>query len=1135
MKLKQTLLAATLLASLPAAAAVVYYDNSETNWQTPHIHYWNGSNPSSWPGTAMQNAGIADAPNLWKYDVGNNTGCLFNAGDGDPSKTGDFTVADNTVYNHSGSIANLNAYLAQLQGGGDTPENGQYTVWFDNIYNCNNIHAYVWDKSDGDHVYSATWPGTEMTYDAAKHLYKFSFTCTRSNPDLYVIIDSTEAGCAHQTGNLKLLNNFVYTHDGAQASVDDYVRSNPAAPLGAVTDWVNDGTVVTLSCEKGSLAITPWAPWIVKVFTLPQNPSVAEERRSISIPSSPEADFSVSETDDAILIAISGGLTVSVDKSSSLVTFLDAKGTILAESKGLQNEGSTRKVSFLPAGDSAFYGGGYNGGWTNWNGHTMTMNNTQTGNWVAGTNPPHCITIPFFISDGGYGVYFDDHYRGATLSPSVNGTSYSTGSQNPIAYYFVGGENRDMEQVMANYTLLTGRQEMPAYWGLGYITSRYGYHNRAEGEQVVNNIKAMPLPLDAIVFDLYWQGDDEYHLGTLNWGSNFPNPKDMMKGFLDKNVHTICITEPYFTHLCPNYNTLRDRGYFADESVNDMDWLHSNQVGLIDSSNPDAMNWMAQFYKQRTHEGIDGWWMDLGEPERHDYDSHHMGGSVDQVHNEFSLLWQKAIHEQMRAEFPDRRLLFMPRSGTAGMQHYAAFPWTGDIRRSWDGLEAQVPALVNSSMSGIGYMGSDVGGFIASSTDANLYLRWIEFAVFSPAMRTHSQNDPEPYLGHYTSVADGIKKFVNLRYQYLPYLYNLAYSNTYQGLPLARPANFHDEDRSTLANCKDAYLWGRDIFVAPVLNNTNSRMITFPDGDWIDMNDWKTRYAGGQTVTYNAKLEVLPHFARVGSFIPRYTQSVFTSTAEASKSDFTIDYILDPLNPTATGFLYEDDHEDPMPVEHDNYILTEFSSELDSDGGLAIVVRRSGTVHNDAPEAHNYTLIVHNYEMPYEGAVYGGPGNVARPARAAALSEEGDTEDYKFNTASSAEELQASDGNGYYYDPDNKKLHIRFQAAPTDGFVLAANNNGVLTGLESVTGEGLITLGYADGELLYSIPAGFKEAEVAISNVAGAEIARVADLNCDGYRNSRALDLPAGIYLAKVKARNAANLPAARSFKFIVK
>ena len=125
-------------------------------------------------------------------------------------------------------------------------------------------------------------------------------------------------------------------------------------------------------------------------------------------------------------------------------------------------------------GDSAFYGGGYNGQRIDHDGQTLVMNNTQTGGWESTWGAPHNICVPFIVSTSGYGILFDDHYRNAKISPSSEGTTYSSSSPTPISYFFVGSDDGTMESVMENYTLLTGRQELPPYWALGYMTSRYG-------------------------------------------------------------------------------------------------------------------------------------------------------------------------------------------------------------------------------------------------------------------------------------------------------------------------------------------------------------------------------------------------------------------------------------------------------------------------------------------------------------------------------------------------------------------------------------------------------------------------------------------------------------------------------------
>ena len=563
-----------------------------------------------------------------------------------------------------------------------------------------------------------------------------------------------------------------------------------------------------------------------------------------------------------------------------------------------------------------------------------------------------------------------------------------------------------MSEVLKNFTWLTGRQELPPYWALGYITSRYGYHSAAEAEQVIGNFKNTAFPIDGLVFDLYWQGADESGMGNLDWyGPNFPDPEGMMAEFAADTVHTICITEPFFTSSSSNYEILNAAGYLADADVPNMGWLRSSRVGLIDASNPEAMDWMWQFYKARTEEGVSGWWLDLGEPEQHGYNSVHKGGTIDQVHNEFGNLWVERVYRGLKEDFPDQRPFIMPRAGASGMQRFSVFPWTGDISRSWSGLQAQIPALISSGMSGVAYMGSDVGGFTSMGTYPELYLRWVQFAVFSPMMRTHSADQPEPYLPCYSGIFEDVRDFMNLRYRYLPYTYTLCYENAVEGTPLARPSNFHDVEGGN-ANSIDTYLWGKDIFVAPVVSGGTSRNITFPEGEWVDLNDYSAVYTGGSTVNYEAPLQVLPYFGRKGSFITRYGQTTFTNTVQADNANWNILYLMPDDGSKVSSYVFDDDKISPQSLESGNYSIIRFNGQTIS-GNDYIEISNEGYGYENMPEERTYVLEIPSSanDFAHISFVSGGMEQVI-PAAA---------DESSFST---------SNGNAYYLD-DKGVLKIK--------------------------------------------------------------------------------------------------------------
>lgn len=904
------------------------------------------------------------------------------------------------------------------------------------------------------------------------------------------------------------------------------ISITPAAAgdnLGEYRGWSRQGNAIVITAANGSLTLTPYNDYVVKVF--PQkNGESASERRSITVCAEPQGSFDVAEEADRIVLS-TAATSVSVNRADCRLEFSDISGrTVLKEKNGLDNSTVPRTASFEGMGDAAFYGGGYNGKRINHDGTTLTMNNRQTGGWDCTWDAPHNICIPFVVSTQGYGLLFDDHHRYAHLSPSAAGTSYSSESPTPISYYYVGSADGGMASVLENYTFLTGRQELPPYWAFGYMTSRYGYRTQQEAQDAVAAVRNAGLPLDAIVFDLYWQGAGNNGMGNLDWyAPNFPDAAGMMAGFADKGVKTVCITEPFFTSDSRNYSVLRDKGFLADDNVSGMEWLGSEKVGLIDSSDPEAMDWMWQFYKARTTEGVGGWWLDLGEPESHDGDSHHKGGSVAQIHNEFGDLWTARVYRGFKEDFPDVRPFLMPRAGTAGMQRYSTFPWSGDIMRSFKGLEAQIPALLSSGMSGVAYMGSDVGGFKAEGvgTYPALYLRWIEMATFSPMMRTHSPERPEPYLPDYASVLDDVRRFINMRYSYLPYTYTLAWENATKGTPLARPVNFHDNSAGnpSPAGCSDQYLWGHDIMVAPVVTeNAVRRTITFPQGTWTDLNDLTKVYAGGSTVEYDAPLGTLPHFGRAGSFIPRFSQTAYTNSSEIDCSRLTVTYLPSDAagNPAEADSytMFEDDRTSTGTLENGQYATTTFEGSPTDDGHLIRITRQGA--YPGMPQERTYTIIVPRYTKTITSV--GSRGALMTPA----------TDLAAFNAAAD---------NTYFLDSDNT-LYIKKTTGSDGNAAITVSSQENLGIADATADDASVVLEYspATGMFSYSLPYGSADATLTIAALNGAVVAQHTGLAAtSSVCQISARGLTAGIYIGRLTLTLPSGRTATRTIKVPVR
>lgn len=741
-----------------------------------------------------------------------------------------------------------------------------------------------------------------------------------------------------------------------------------AQDMGRINSFNKDKGIVTINSTNGTLVIQQYANYGWKVTTLPIGKTMADERQSVTLIGTPKDEVTVS--DDATELIVSAGCAVVVvDKQTSLLTFKDNGVVRLSEKTSLDNSSETKTVTFNPQNENGFYGGGYNGRFGSIEGQTLRMNNTQNFNWDQSVNGPNNICVPFIVSSNGYGVLFEDHYIDATIKPSsTEGIQYSTNSPTPISYVYVGSEDGSQAGVMKTYGELTGTHELPPYWALGYITSRYGYHSQQETEDVIASFEKAKMPVSGVVLDLYWEGEKENGMGNLDWYKpNWPNASQMMADFKKKGIHTVIITEPYFAEETTNYQPLLNSGLFADSACPNMGWVSENKVGIIDFMNPAAIDWYWNFYKARTDEGVDGWWLDLGEPEMITECTIHFDGSThSQVHNEFGLKWISGLWNKWKQYYPNKRPFFMPRSGTSGMHRYATFPWTGDIARSWSGMKCQIPALINGGMSGLGYLSSDIGGFVAENDASDkpilnpeLYMRWFQMGTFSPVLRTHSQYLPEAYNIEYSKYSDIISNCIALRYKMLPYIYSVSWLNTTQNIPITAPLNFYSNEDKTVSYLDSEYLFGPNMLVAPITEpDATGRKVVLPSGEWVDFSTFK-HYDGNQTIDFSDENLRMPVFLRRGTFTPFYGQNEYSNIDNIDRSKLQIAYPLSKENAWDFSF-YDDDHESALVGN--KYELLTFSGKYVGDNHVITIQQQCSETYENRPEVREIDFVVALYK-----------------------------------------------------------------------------------------------------------------------------------------------------------------------------
>jgi oligosaccharide 4-alpha-D-glucosyltransferase len=312
------------------------------------------------------------------------------------------------------------------------------------------------------------------------------------------------------------------------------------------------------------------------------------------------------------------------------------------------------------------------------------------------------------------------------------------------------------------------------------------------------------------------------------------------------------------------------------------------------------------------------------------------------------LIWAKLLDEKYAIHYPNERLFNLTRSGYAGMQRYSTFPWSGDIQRSFSGLQAQIPIMLGAGMSGLGYMHSDVGGFTGNDNDAELFTRWVQFGVFAPILRMHGVGTTEPvnFSDPYRTI---MRKYIKLRYQLLPYNYTLAYENSMYGTPLARQINYYEPQNTSLSDINDSYLWGKNFLVAPVLERSvNQRPVVFPEGKWISYHNLK-EYQGNTTYSVSCSINDIPLFVRAGSFIP--TAHPMESTSDYKSDSLVIKYYPDIEVPESYGYMFADDGFSTTSISAQEFELLHFNGHINNND-ITIDITKNGS-YLDAPQTRN--------------------------------------------------------------------------------------------------------------------------------------------------------------------------------------
>ena len=678
--------------------------------------------------------------------------------------------------------------------------------------------------------------------------------------------------------------------------------------LGTLKNYQVEGNIVSFSYEEGTSYIELLRADIANVFV----PLESAEHRSKAIENRPseKVDFSVDKEDGAVVIK-TAALTIKV-YDEFYVDFYNADGDLLcADYRGkrkmrpllsekslavLKAEGhdvsagseAEHKVQAVKAigPDEKFYGLGDKTGFLN-------KRSYDYENWNSDLPQAHTDgfkalykSIPFFLTlkDAGvYGIFFDNTYKSyVDFGKESSEYLYFGADEGNLDYYFIIGDK--MTDVVSGYTYLTGTTPVPQLWTLGYHQSRWGYDSADSIREVAKKYRELEIPCESIHFDIDYM--DGYRVFTWN-EQDYGVPGGVIKELCEDGFKPVCIIDP---------GVKQDEEYYMYQEgiANDYfaktpeDEVYVNAVWPGDSvypdfGNPKVREWWASKQKYLVDLGVRGVWTDMNEPA-----SFHGELPLDVVftdedevanharmHNVYGHNMAKATYKGL-VENDGKRPFVISRACYAGSQKYTTV-WTGDNQSLWAHLQMAIPQLCNMGLSGLSFIGTDVGGF-GSDCTPELLSRWVQVGAFSPLFRNHSCNGciyQEPWqFGK--EVVDINRKFIRLRYQLLPYMYDLFFEGEKTGLPIIRPLVLHYENDKEVWNLNDEFLFGEHILVAPVVTQgATRRMVYLPEGTWYGWED-KKEYKGGQYYLVEAPLDTCPIFVKAGSIIPTYEVMQYT-------------------------------------------------------------------------------------------------------------------------------------------------------------------------------------------------------------------------------------------------------------------
>src|SRR5436190_1406113 len=709
---------------------------------------------------------------------------------------------------------------------------------------------------------------------------------------------------------------------------------SPALILDAVTDSKPLPDGLEVQAGPAIMRITALRDDIIRVRIAPE--ALPEDASWAVLPESRSKSVNVHPIDESSCVGFrTAALEVRVEKSPARIVIRDLAGNVIsadATGRPVTSRMGGFSVYKQMLGGEHFFGLGDKTGAFDRGGQAYTLWNTDVG--PQESVDPLYKSIPFFLAiheTRSYGIFLDNTWRTWFDFGKSARDAYAFGAEGgTLDYYFIYGPTP--KQVVENFAYLTGKPPLPPLWALGFQQSRYSYFPESQLREIAARLRNDRIPSDVVYLDIDYQ--DRNRPFTVN-AQAFPDFPGLVTDLRKQHLHLVNITDLHIAHAPNQGYSPYDSGHAGDHFVKNPDG--SEFVGAVwpgpsafpDFTRAQSREWWGSLYQDFVKDGVSGFWNDMNEPSVFDGPDKTMPlntvhrieepgfttrtATHAEIHNIIGLENARATYEGLFKLRPNERPFVLTRATYAGGQRYG-FTWTGDNAATWNHLRLATQMVLNLGISGIPFVGADVGGFTGSPPPA-LLTRWVEVAAFSPFFRDHATKGSLPHeIWNNGPEQEAIRRrYIETRYRLLPYFYALADEASRTGLPLMRPVflefpEIFDRSYPGFENLDTEFLLGPSLLVAPppFAEMANEYAVSYPPGQWFDF--WTgekmapqphapsiadvvkappgTNFSGPRPI--HPGLETLPVYARAGTIIPMQPLVQYTDEIPAGPLELRV-------------------------------------------------------------------------------------------------------------------------------------------------------------------------------------------------------------------------------------------------------